>query len=232
MTNKLPEVGKRYKHKTELFEVKVFRVAADEIGVMVITECRKPYSLNLFEYLFEEIPDQDLNRSNNTQLEGDHIPDVGKTIEEAKEKLQKLLDIEYRKFESTTSLVSTAQNLLDVLDAQKEDVADTNVGGIKENQFSDQDVKKKEESLAGSKDNQTKALEVKGVNNLAGSIWKDVSEWSWEGRGDEIFKSGKDYHFGNYIPMGEVDSFCTLADFVNQQEQNTKRIEKLEQLKK
>jgi len=83
MTNKLPEIGKRYRRKGfESFEIEIHRIVKDSIGIMIVTKCERVYSLSNFFELFKEIPDQDLNRSNNTQLEDDRFADVGKTIEE------------------------------------------------------------------------------------------------------------------------------------------------------
>lgn len=57
MTNKLPEVGKRYKRKGyQFFEIEVCRIIKDSMGTLIITKCERVYDLSNFFELFKEMP--------------------------------------------------------------------------------------------------------------------------------------------------------------------------------
>lgn len=225
MTNKLPEVGKRYRSKLDNYIMLVSNVGEKftdyryELGGGTLSI---QYTILTSEFCesFEEIPDQDLNRSNNTQLE------------EAKDDLKYHLQITeyYDKAIALDDIKEAAQNLLNALDDQKES----------NNHQISKEAPAKACTDSGCDDNDK-------LSNKD-SIWKDISELPNNKFGADFLAEwvNGDTELARYDNNNEcfVDRcnrdtafddehlvrYCTLTDFINQQEQNTKRIEKLEEL--
>jgi hypothetical protein len=122
MTNKLPEVGKRYKQKR--YDDKERTITVESITQRVNFRSKVfDYCVDLDDFWleFEEIPDH--IPDNGKKVKDNHFTDVGKTIEEAKEDLKDVMEKGYFINQETyfiEQLLDKAQNLLNDLDAQKE----------------------------------------------------------------------------------------------------------------
>jgi hypothetical protein len=129
MTNKLPEVGKRYKQKR--YDDKERTITVESITQRVNFRSKVfDYCVDLDDFWleFEEIPDH--IPESRKKVEDNRFTDVGKTIKEAKEELKNyiwnstslILDTDDL-LERTKQLINvrnSAQNLLNALDAQEE----------------------------------------------------------------------------------------------------------------
>jgi hypothetical protein len=248
MTNKLPEVGKRYKHKTLGTIYKAFKFKARE-GCYFMESQSETLDLmaNLCDFWeeFEELPDS--QEKSEVQLTESIVSEVEKAKEELKWQITN--DGWSDAKQSHDRLLYFAQNLIDALETEelfKKSVKGTidklntpwvdwkdiyrDVAGVVKDK-----IKKEEmDILFGKNQEETKKEEKQ-------SIWKPISELPGKGSDQVIIKvvnqNTKEitniigYYYDNFerfIPLNDeemeflkkgIKEWCYLTDFINDIEQ-------------
>jgi len=254
MTNKqaLPVIGKRYKSIVDDLIIKVIRIEGDTFYSRNEGDTKELHAPIRFIGYFEELPDQEptIELEEKCWSDPDEIETAAEewnaepTTEESStvDKVQEALGnlnvvLEYGAYKlkyptedrGYFKLVKAAQNLADALESSKPDTND--LTSIKSDNTG-------QESLTYPNTQETPVSSI--VEHTSKSIWKPISELPEESvyvneaiilvklmSGEKLFieweKCGSSF-------KGKIDSFCRITDFITNQENLEKRIERLEQL--
>lgn len=223
----------------------------DKIGAYVVfDDGHEAYYLN------EDL--EDLNGSNNTQLKDYYFANVGKKVEKAKKELKYHLQITkyHDKAAALDEIKQAAQNPVNALEEKEDLWKELSESSAKLNS-SIGTRQRTQEELDSIKEPKTdmKEKSVDTVESLhEKSIWKDVSELPKQ---KDIYadipcivEDALGYHTyavysvnafwdlrnnftkmeRGYLSSRSLIKYCTLTDFINQQEQTAKKVAELEKL--
>jgi len=79
MTNKMPVVGKRYRHKDDVNTIVTpIRIETEEVQTVIFKDPYSPLDLNVFLDLYEELPTANSQETKEVQINSDQQAKIDK----------------------------------------------------------------------------------------------------------------------------------------------------------
>ena len=217
MTNKMPIVGKRYKHKYYTnFTIIISNSINNEF---FFTDYGWKIHISDFWNWFEELP-EDNKTPNPVDLEKGEVNEVEKALEELKEEIkttEKTIERVCKVGNWTPNLlIMKAQKLVDALGAEKNMSKEEPKIDMKEERVKPVSIWK---DVNEKIDNQSIIFVNKAGYARLGEYWNDAIYFIEGDSGDVIVHLIDKNYYGK--------KYCTLTDFVNSFEQMQKDIQEL-----